>query len=116
MTFVDPQGSIVGSITNLAAFCREHGLDKTHMVAVAHGRLISHRGWTYHKGRKPVKCLHLGFVSPDGEPVAIVNLAAFCRKHDLHPVHMHRLKSGKQESYKGWTWRNPDGHRDKSDR
>ncbi len=114
--FIDPQGSIVGPITNLAAFCREHGLDKTHMVAVAHGRLISHRGWTYHKGRKPVKRLHLGFVSPDGEPVAIVNLAAFCRKHDLHPVHMHRLKSGKQESHKGWTWRNPDGHRDKSDR
>ena len=108
--FIDPHGSIIGSITNLAAFCREHGLDKTHMVAVAHGRLISHRGWTYHKGRRPVERLHLGFMSPEGEPVVITDLAAFCREHGLHPVHMHKLKNGKRKSHKGWTWRKPDEH------
>jgi hypothetical protein len=31
--FIDPAGNAIGSITNLAAFCRERGLEKTHMVA-----------------------------------------------------------------------------------
>jgi group I intron endonuclease len=75
--FIDPEGHSVGPITNLAAFCRERGLDKIHMVAVAHGRLISHHGWTYHGGRQPIERLHLGFVSPDGEHVVITNLAMF---------------------------------------
>ena len=108
--FVGPRGCIVGPITNLAAFCRRHGLEKTHMVAVAHGRLISHRGWTYDKGRKPVERLQLGFVSPDGEPVVITNLAAFCQEYGLHPVHMHELKRGQRKSHKGWIWRKSDGH------
>lgn len=50
--FIDPEGHPVGTITNLAAFCREHGLDNTHMVAVAHGRSYRHRGWTYENDRE----------------------------------------------------------------
>lgn len=106
--FVDPHGRIVVSITNLAAFCREHGLDKTHMVAVAHGRLISHRGWTYDSGRKRISKIHKGFVSPTGEHIEITNLALFCREHKLNIAHMFDIKRGIRRSHKGWTWRASD--------
>jgi group I intron endonuclease len=106
--FVDPEGHAVGPITNLAAFCREYGLDKTHMVAVAHGRLISHQGWTCVTGRQALKRLYRGFISPTGEPVEFVNLMAFCRENGLSPIHMHNVKSGVRKSHKGWTWREPD--------
>lgn len=103
--FIAPDGDPIGPITNLAAFCREHGLDKTHMLAVAHGRICSHRGWTHSSGRKKRQKVHMGFVSPDGLPTEITNLVAFCREHALHPVHMHQVKNGQRKSHKGWTWR-----------
>jgi hypothetical protein len=106
--FVDPEGHAVGPITNLAAFCREHSLDKTHMVAVAHGRLISHQGWTFVTGRRPFKRLYRGFISPTGEHVEFANLFAFCHDNDRSPIHMHNAKSGARKSHKGWTWRKPD--------
>jgi group I intron endonuclease len=108
--FVAPDGCPAGPITNLAAFCREHGLDATHMVAVARGRLYSHRGWTYDNGRQKrgLPKTYNGFVDPSGQQVSITNLAAFCREHGLHPVRMHHLKGGKRNTYKGWTWRNSD--------
>jgi hypothetical protein len=107
--FIAPDGLPVDPITNLAAFCREHGLDNTHMVAVARGRIYSHRGWTYNNARQNLSAqkVHEGFVDPDGQQVVISNLAAFCREHNLNIVHMHGLKSGKRRSHKGWTWRNP---------
>ncbi len=106
--FVDPEGHAVGPITNLAAFCREHSLDKTHMVAVAHGRLISHQGWTFVTGRWPFKRLYRGFISPTGEHVEFANLLAFCHDNDRSPIHMHNVKSSVRKSHKGWTWRKPD--------
>jgi group I intron endonuclease len=106
--FIDPEGRTIEPITNLAAFCREHGLEKTHMVAVAHGRLISHQGWTFAAGRQRLKRSYRGFISPTGERVEFTNLLAFCREHDLSPIHMHNVKSGARKSHKGWTWRDPD--------
>jgi group I intron endonuclease len=104
--FIDPDGNPVGLITNLAAFCRERGLDNTHMVAVAHGRICSHHGWTHKDGRQRSEPkAQTGFVNPDGQRVIITNLKAFCREHGLHPVHMHQLKNGQRKSHKGWTWR-----------
>jgi group I intron endonuclease len=108
--FIAPDGRPVGPITNLAAFCREHGLDKTHMVVVAHGRLYRHRGWTYdndrqHQGRPKT---HTGFINPDGQRVTITNLTTFCKVHGLHPVRIHNVKSGKRKSHKGGTWRPND--------
>lgn len=104
--FIDPDGNPVGLITNLAAFCRERGLDNTHMVAVAHGRICSHRGWTHKNGRqKSEPKVYTGFINPDGQRVIIANLRAFCREYGLYPVHMHKLKNGQRKSYKGWTWR-----------
>ncbi|HLJ80222.1 MAG TPA: hypothetical protein VKT52_01970, partial [Ktedonobacterales bacterium] len=102
--FIAPDGKPVGPITNLAAFCRDKGLDKTHMVAVAHGRICSYRGWTYNNGRRKQQKVHMGFVSPDGQPTEITNLAAFCREHGLTVVHMFQVKNGQRKSHKGWTW------------
>jgi group I intron endonuclease len=104
--FIDPDGHPVGAITNLAAFCRERELDKTHMVAVAHGRICSHHGWTHKDGRqKPEPKVYTGFINPDGQRALIANLRAFCREHGLQPVRMHQLKNGQRKSHKGWTWR-----------
>jgi group I intron endonuclease len=105
--FIDPDGNSIGPITNLAAFCRERGLDNTHMVAVANGRLYSHRGWTYNNDRArlgPPKT-YTGFVDPDGKRVTITNLNAFCRDHSLDAVHMREVMAGRRKSHKGWTWR-----------
>jgi group I intron endonuclease len=104
--FVDPNGQPVGPIRNLAAFCRDHGLDDTHMTAVASGRIVSHRGWTHLRGRKKSPPLvHRGYIAPGGVHVRITNLAAFCRACGLCVVHMHEVKSGKRPSHKGWTWK-----------
>ena len=86
--------------------CREHGLENSHMIAVANGRIVSHRGWTHVRGRKRLPPLeHKGFIAPGGAVVRITNLRAFCRACDLCVVHMHELKSGKRASHKGWTWK-----------
>jgi group I intron endonuclease len=104
--FVDPDGRRVEPIRNLAAFCRERGLDGTHMTGVARGRIVSHQGWTHIRGRKRLPPLvHKGFVAPGGAVVRITNLSAFCRACDLCLVHMFELKSGRRPSHKGWTWK-----------
>jgi hypothetical protein len=104
--FVDPNGEHVGPIRNLAAFCRENGLDNTHMTAVASGRILSHRGWTHVRGKKRVAAIvHKGFIAPGGAAVRITNLSAFCRAAGLCTVHMFELKNGKRPSHKGWTWK-----------
>lgn len=104
--FVDPEGRGVAPIRNLAAFCRQHGLEASHMSAVAAGRIVSHRGWTHVRGRKRVPAkVHKGFIAPGGAVVRITNLRAFCCDCDLCVVHMHELKSGKRPSHKGWTWK-----------
>lgn len=104
--FIDPKGRAVGPIRNLAAFCRNHGLDKTHMTAVASGRIPSHRGWTHVRGRKSLAAVvHKGFIAPGGAVVRITNLSAFCRALGLCKVHMFELKNGKRPSHKGWTWK-----------
>jgi group I intron endonuclease len=107
--FIDPKGNPVGPITNLAAFGREHGLDNTHMVAVARGRLYSHRGWTYNNDRaRGGYQTYTGFINPQGLRTVITNLAAFCREHGLNVIHMRQLIGGERKSHKGWTWRNDD--------
>jgi hypothetical protein len=108
--FIDSKGRSADPITNLAAFCREHGLDNTHMVALAHGRIHSHRGWTHENDRRSLALPlpHTGFAGPDGRRVTIVNLRKFCQEHGLHRIRMHQVKSGKRASHKGWTWREFD--------
>src|SRR6266545_437257 len=99
--FIDPAGQPAGAITNLAAFCRERGLEKTHMVAVANGRICSHRGWTYENGKQKRKLkMYTEFVGPDKKRVIITNLKEFCRENGLSAMHMYQLKSGKRKSHK----------------
>jgi len=104
--FIDPNGNAVGTITNLAAFCRDHDLDDTHMIALSKGKLHVHRGWTHMNKRENLgHKTYMDFFNPQGERVVIVNLKEFCRKNNLHPVHMHQLINGQRKSHKGWTWR-----------
>lgn len=109
--FIDPTGNEVAPIVNLKAFCRQNGLDATHMVAVLRGRICSHKGWTHRDGCKsrPEKT-YRGFVNPDGVRVRITNLTAFCKVHGLSVVRMFNLISGVRRSHKGWTWRPEDGY------
>ena len=44
--FVDPSGQPV-NITNLSAFCRDHGLHVVHMHGLKSGKRRSHKGWTW---------------------------------------------------------------------
>ncbi len=106
--FIDPAGDAIGPITNLAAFCREHGLDNTHMVAVAHGRLYSHQGWTYNNDRQNLRALkvYTSFINPDGQRVVITDLKAFCLTNGLDRVHKYEVMGGKRKSHKGWIWKN----------
>jgi group I intron endonuclease len=105
--FIDPDGRSIEPFRNLAAFCRHRGLDTTHMLAVARGRLVSHRGWTHRNAKRRVPPrIHEGFISPTGTRVTITNLKAFCKHHGLCVAHMFELKSGKRHYHKGWTWRN----------
>ncbi len=109
--FINPDGNPIGSITNLAAFCREHRLEKSHMVAVSRGRIYSYRGWTYNNDRQrhdPSKT-YTGFVDPANRRMVITNLDAFCRENGLDVVHMREVMAGRRKSHKGWTWRNEDG-------
>jgi hypothetical protein len=107
--FIDPDGNPVPPITNMAEFCRQHGLDNTHMTAVLNGRILSHRGWTHVSSRQPrgVKTYD-GFVNPAGESVVITGLHEFCREHGLQPVKMYEVINGKRKHHKGWTWRSED--------
>lgn len=103
--FIDPSGNPYGTITNLAAFCRENNLDNTHMVAVANGRIYSHRGWTYQNEREDLSFkTYTGFINPEGQKVVISNLTNFCRENNLMAVHMYELINGKRKSHKGWRW------------
>jgi group I intron endonuclease len=103
--FIDPNGNPAGSITNLALFCRENGLEKTHMVAVAHGRIYSHRGWTYNNNRQNLGVkTYTDFIDPNGNRVVITNLKNYCQENNLDAVHMHELISGKRKSHRGWKW------------
>jgi group I intron endonuclease len=104
--FINTDGKRVGKITNLRKFSRGHGLTASHLIAVAHRRIVSHRGWTHRDGRErltPKK--HTGFIRPDGRRVVIINLSQFCRENGLSVVHMHNLKLGTRNIHKGWTWR-----------
>jgi group I intron endonuclease len=107
--FIDPDGNPVPPITNMAEFCRQHGLDNTHMTAVLNGRILSHRGWTHASSRQPRESkTYTGFINPQGERVVITGLLEFCREHNLHRVKMYHLISGRVKSHKGWTWRSED--------
>ncbi len=103
--FIDPAGNVVAPITNMAAFCRHHDLEKSHMLAVMRGRICSHRGWTHINSRKPTIKVHTGYINPEGQHILITNLVAFCKENGLQVMHMHDIRKGNRKSHKGWTWK-----------
>jgi group I intron endonuclease len=107
--YVGPDGQPAAPIRNLSAFCL--GLEASHMVALAGGRLVSHRGWTHlHSKKRLAPLVHKGFIAPGGARTRITNLSAFCSACGLSPVHMYQLKSGKRPRHKGWTWKHDADH------
>lgn len=108
--FIDPAGREVPPVTNLAAFCREHGLIPSNMSAVYLGHTTSHRGWTHvrHNGHVnlPQRARRYPghFVSPEGQRFTVTNLRQFSQGRGLLQSGMHQLFSGKKRQYKGWTY------------
>lgn len=105
--FVNPNGESV-TIINLWRFCKDNDLHFGAMwnLANGRGRSKSYKGWTF-KGNVPRGRFckeYQGFVDPDGNAVSpIINMAAFCREHGLHPGHMRSVYSGHADSHRGWT-------------
>jgi hypothetical protein len=108
--FIDPEGHRIDPITNLAAFCREHGLDDTSMYDVASSKSYSYRGWTYVNRPNRREKTYYGFINPQGVRVTITNLRAFCRDHGLRLIRMRQLVSGMRRCYKGWIYKEEEGH------
>jgi group I intron endonuclease len=114
--FIDPHGNEVDPITNLRAFCQEHGLSQSAMQHLGknHPYFKSHKGWT-HKDSSPRRPksepprvdnakVWEGFIDPDGNSVRpITNLPAFCREHGLTAENMRALAAGRRQSHRGWT-------------
>lgn len=112
--FIDPNGSNV-TITGLWGFCKRMGLHFGAMwnLARGKGRNKSYKGWTHRDNPSKGRFVgtYEGFIDSQGNPVPpIVNMAAFCREHGLHPSHMREVYHGQLRSYKGWTCvRDDDG-------
>jgi group I intron endonuclease len=47
---IDPNGKIYNNIFNLSKFCREQNLEVRNLSAVIHGKIKTHRGWSYKEG------------------------------------------------------------------
>lgn len=113
--FIDPNGIVYDSISNLAAFCREHDLRPDGMSKVWRGEGTSHKGWTKYPPvppqNRPSTYFGPGFVSPDGTIYAnIHSLSAFCREHNLDLGTMRKIayNRGRAKSYKGWIKYEPE--------
>lgn len=107
--FIDPDGTRVGPITNLEAFCRERGLIASNMSKVYHGKKPSHRGWTHVRSlsrwnEPKTVTVYEGFINPQGERVTITNLTKYCRDNGLDHATMYRLIQGKAKQHKGWRY------------
>ncbi len=109
--FVDPSGKPTPTITNLAKFCREHSLDRPHMLALV-GRQ-THQPPRVDAPTRQTEAARPGlqrFRGAGGAFTIITNLAAFCRACDLSVVHMHQSKAANGPATKagpGETTMNP---------
>lgn len=114
--FIDPEGNLAPPITNLSAFCREHGLSQSAMQSLAKGdpRFQSHKGWMHQNSppRRPHRgsskgtnaIIWEGFIDPNGNLIPpIKNLTAFCQEYGLEFANMRQVANGQRSSHKGWT-------------
>lgn len=108
---LDPGGRPV-TVTNMAAFCREHGLERSQMSEVTRGHKRSHKGWRSAQlidplprrttPRKASAYKAYTFLDPGGLNTTITNLSRFCDEHDLVYTAMIEVASGGREQYRGW--------------
>lgn len=113
-----PEGKEI-YIKNLKAFCREHGLNPTHMMQTAKGIYIRHKGWrcryadtTPEWEQEAIDLListskvkKFIVTSPFGEECTVENLTAFCTANNLCRSTMSEVANGEVYSHKGWLCR-----------
>lgn len=111
---IGPDGTEYRDITNMAAFCREHGLSAKKMHSVAKGTKLSHLGWTaIGVDRDRMLTRVFNFCDPSGAVYEnITNLTEFCKAHGLLTSAMSQVFSGQINNHKGW--RRVDGSYRKS--
>ena len=106
-------------VTNLSAFCRQHGLRMEVMSRIAYGRGKSHQGgWRcrfasmsaeqWADSLRPMrdtrfKPKRYRIKSPAGKSYDILNLTKFCRKRGLNPTAFVNVAKGRWRQYRGWT-------------
>jgi len=78
---------IYGPITNMAEFCKIHGLNKVMMCRIINKKAYEHNGWKLLEDRKPEPGTNSFFNKETGEIVHcnIFTLYDFVKKHDLVP-------------------------------
>lgn len=87
--------------TNLAAFAREHGVNRISLGRVLDGTQVCVHGFTLPGNKvpaEPVYCL----ISPTGEIVEVTNQTQFAAKYGLHQASVHKVCSGTVRHHKGW--------------
>lgn len=108
---LDPSGQPV-TVTNMAAFCREHGLERSQMSEVTRGHKRSYKGWRSVQPMEPLPrrvtprkastYKTYTFLDPDGQLTMVTNLSQFCDGHGLLYIAMIEVASGGREQYRGW--------------
>lgn len=108
---LDPDGQPV-TVTNMAAFCREHGLERSQMSEVTRGHKRSYKGWRLEQPTEPLPrrttprkasaYKAYTFLDPGGQTTTITNLSRFCIEHGLVYTAMIEVASGGREQYRGW--------------
>lgn len=107
-SFIDPYGNLYEGITDLKAFCDEHGLSRTGMNHVWNGIDQSYKYWT--KPGSGITIKQYNLVSPDGRLYRnIVDLSDFCRQHGLNHSNLLKVYNGKKSHHHGWSFYREDG-------
>ncbi len=99
----DPRGQDV-TVTNIRAFCREHGLDNRAICRVIKGEHASHQGWSLAGVTDKHRRNHGAYTvySEDGVRHDIVNLSAWCREQGLAWHAMRSMVQGKTAESQGY--------------
>ena len=112
-----PEGEVF-RVNNLAAFCREYGLNDGAMNGVAKKRLKSHKGWVccLEDEIENIQRSRWLVVTPQGAQrfggklppesklsnIVVTNMHVFAKQHGLNVTTMSRVKPGKSTLHKGY--------------
>lgn len=111
-----PEGQIIGPITNIEQFCRDHDILNSSVIHnLIMGRTRYANGWSIYSGdaghppAKNSKVYNILLVDPLGNTYGpISNLSKFARDHNLSKSGLQAIIWKKQQSHRGWkTLKNP---------